>query len=177
MLWPRPPAASVWDSLCKDFYVPVFFPLWGWRGALGAGPRRACILYPMSYILYKLTIYHGPGPGSIIWDSLCKEFNVSVFFPLWGWRGAGAAQGPEAGKGRKPQVGGREMQKWVKMRQETSGYNKVLDTFSQQNILDHFQNPWLARGTFQLFVNFSNCQKFPENYFPESSGRQPFWNF
>ena len=106
----------------KNFMCPYFLSLWGWRGALGAGPRRACILYPMSYILYKLTIYHilhtiyhGPGPGSIIWDSLCKEFQVSVFFSLWGWRGAGAAQGPEAGKGRKPQVGGRGMQKWAKM--------------------------------------------------------------
>ncbi len=40
--WPRPPAAFLWESLCKEFYVPrIFFPMGVAWSPGSSGPRRA----------------------------------------------------------------------------------------------------------------------------------------
>ena len=106
MLWPRPPAASVWDSLCKEFYVPVFFSPMGVAWSPGAQVRAGpayYILCPISYISLPYTM--APAPAASFGIPFVKNSMCPYFFSLWGWRGAGAAQGPEAGKGENHRSG------------------------------------------------------------------------
>ena len=100
MLWPRPPAASVWDSLCKEFYVPVFFSPYGggvepWA-QVRAGPAYY-ILCPISYISLPYTM--APAPAASFGIPFVKNSMCPYFFPY----GGGVGPGPP--RARKPEKG------------------------------------------------------------------------